>query len=73
AYVLDLCGSGVGQGVLVGGYHGRWLEPGAAPAPHQSRPVPPPLGRGGGPMFVSLAVERPQMWRERFCTEGRSP
>ncbi|MCX4540076.1 NADH-ubiquinone oxidoreductase-F iron-sulfur binding region domain-containing protein [Streptomyces sp. NPDC012746] len=26
-YVLELCGSGPGQGVLVGGYHGRWLTP----------------------------------------------
>ncbi|MET9960704.1 NADH-ubiquinone oxidoreductase-F iron-sulfur binding region domain-containing protein [Streptomyces sp. NPDC006326] len=30
AYVLDLCGAGPGQGVLVGGYHGRWLAPAAA-------------------------------------------
>ncbi|MFF4325081.1 NADH-ubiquinone oxidoreductase-F iron-sulfur binding region domain-containing protein [Streptomyces sp. NPDC048387] len=36
-YVLDLCGSGVGQGVLVGGYHGRWLEPGAARSAGLSR------------------------------------
>ncbi|MER5564871.1 ferredoxin [Streptomyces goshikiensis] len=27
AYVLELCGSSPGQGVLVGGYHGRWLTP----------------------------------------------
>ncbi|MET9883374.1 NADH-ubiquinone oxidoreductase-F iron-sulfur binding region domain-containing protein [Streptomyces sp. NPDC006430] len=25
AYVLELCGSSPGQGVLVGGYHGKWL------------------------------------------------
>ncbi|MFG2748503.1 NADH-ubiquinone oxidoreductase-F iron-sulfur binding region domain-containing protein [Streptomyces xanthophaeus] len=30
AYVLDLCGTAPGQGVLVGGYHGRWLGPVAA-------------------------------------------
>ncbi|MEU9032432.1 NADH-ubiquinone oxidoreductase-F iron-sulfur binding region domain-containing protein [Streptomyces sp. NPDC048383] len=30
AYVLELCGSDPGQGVLVGGYHGRWLPPAAA-------------------------------------------
>ncbi|MFJ7204343.1 NADH-ubiquinone oxidoreductase-F iron-sulfur binding region domain-containing protein [Streptomyces sp. NPDC098789] len=30
AYVLGLCGTGPGQGVLVGGFHGRWLTPGAA-------------------------------------------
>lgn len=30
AYVLDLCGTVPGQGVLVGGFHGRWLDPGAA-------------------------------------------
>jgi NADH:ubiquinone oxidoreductase subunit F (NADH-binding)/ferredoxin len=28
--VLGLCGMGVGQGVLVGGYHGKWLTPEAA-------------------------------------------
>lgn len=27
AYVLDLCGTVPGQGVLVGGFHGRWLAP----------------------------------------------
>ncbi|MCG5220126.1 NADH-quinone oxidoreductase subunit NuoF family protein [Streptosporangium sp. KLBMP 9127] len=27
AAVLDLCGAAVGDGVLVGGYHGRWLTP----------------------------------------------
>ncbi|SDQ79328.1 NADH-quinone oxidoreductase subunit NuoF family protein [Thermostaphylospora chromogena] len=27
ATVLDLCGAMVGDGVLVGGYHGRWLTP----------------------------------------------
>lgn len=30
AYVLELCGSSPGQGVLVGGYHGKWLTPAAA-------------------------------------------
>ncbi|MEU8460365.1 NADH-ubiquinone oxidoreductase-F iron-sulfur binding region domain-containing protein [Streptomyces sp. NPDC029003] len=30
AYVLELCGTRPGQGVLVGGYHGRWLDPGSA-------------------------------------------
>lgn len=30
AYVLDLCGTVPGQGVLIGGFHGRWLDPGAA-------------------------------------------
>lgn len=30
AYVLELCGTDPGQGVLVGGYHGRWLDPGSA-------------------------------------------
>ncbi|WP_419999296.1 NADH-ubiquinone oxidoreductase-F iron-sulfur binding region domain-containing protein [Streptomyces boninensis] len=29
-YVLGLCGSHPGQGVLVGGYHGRWLDPRSA-------------------------------------------
>ncbi|MFC9294806.1 NADH-ubiquinone oxidoreductase-F iron-sulfur binding region domain-containing protein [Streptomyces sp. NPDC057011] len=30
AYVLELCGTDPGQGVLVGGYHGRWLDAGSA-------------------------------------------
>jgi NADH:ubiquinone oxidoreductase subunit F (NADH-binding)/ferredoxin len=29
-HVLHMCGAGVGQGVLVGGYHGTWLDPTAA-------------------------------------------
>ncbi|MFF1560673.1 NADH-ubiquinone oxidoreductase-F iron-sulfur binding region domain-containing protein [Streptomyces sp. NPDC058279] len=37
AYVLDLCGSEPGQGVLVGGYHGRWLAPAAARSAALSR------------------------------------
>ncbi|MFB9589260.1 NADH-ubiquinone oxidoreductase-F iron-sulfur binding region domain-containing protein [Streptomyces racemochromogenes] len=37
AYVLDLCGTRTGQGVLVGGYHGRWLDPGAARSADVSR------------------------------------
>ncbi len=30
AYVLELCGTAPGQGVLIGGYHGRWLPPASA-------------------------------------------
>ncbi|MEU1804625.1 MULTISPECIES: NADH-quinone oxidoreductase subunit NuoF family protein [unclassified Streptomyces] len=26
-YILELCGLSPGQGVLVGGYHGKWLDP----------------------------------------------
>ncbi|WP_411104591.1 NADH-ubiquinone oxidoreductase-F iron-sulfur binding region domain-containing protein [Streptomyces sp. cmx-4-9] len=37
AYVLDLCGTEPGQGVLVGGYHGRWLDPVSARAAQVSR------------------------------------
>ncbi|MEU4729018.1 NADH-ubiquinone oxidoreductase-F iron-sulfur binding region domain-containing protein [Streptomyces sp. NPDC023588] len=37
AYVLELCGSDAGQGVLVGGYHGRWLPPGSARGAEVSR------------------------------------
>ncbi|MER5731545.1 NADH-ubiquinone oxidoreductase-F iron-sulfur binding region domain-containing protein [Streptomyces sp. NPDC002138] len=37
AYVLGLCGASPGQGVLVGGYHGRWLTPGAAQSAVLSR------------------------------------
>ncbi|WP_331748258.1 NADH-ubiquinone oxidoreductase-F iron-sulfur binding region domain-containing protein [Streptomyces sp. NBC_00648] len=29
-YVLEMCGMAAGQGVLVGGYHGLWLDPMAA-------------------------------------------
>ncbi|MCB5182807.1 NADH-quinone oxidoreductase subunit NuoF family protein [Streptomyces antimicrobicus] len=29
-YALQLCGTDIGQGVLVGGYHGRWLGPATA-------------------------------------------
>lgn len=29
-YVLEMCGMSPGQGVLVGGYHGMWLDPRAA-------------------------------------------
>ncbi|MEV7506591.1 NADH-ubiquinone oxidoreductase-F iron-sulfur binding region domain-containing protein [Streptomyces sp. NPDC090085] len=36
-YVLELCGTDPGQGVLVGGYHGRWLSPGSALAADISR------------------------------------
>lgn len=36
-YVLELCGLGPGQGVLVGGYHGRWLDPYSAKAADVSR------------------------------------
>ncbi|MEU7606760.1 oxidoreductase, partial [Streptomyces sp. NPDC041003] len=32
SYILELCGTGPGQGVLVGGYHGKWLDPGSARA-----------------------------------------
>ncbi|MEU9372839.1 NADH-ubiquinone oxidoreductase-F iron-sulfur binding region domain-containing protein [Streptomyces sp. NPDC048255] len=37
AYVLDLCGTEPGQGVLVGGYHGRWLDPHTARSVQVSR------------------------------------
>ncbi|MFD3539120.1 NADH-ubiquinone oxidoreductase-F iron-sulfur binding region domain-containing protein [Streptomyces sp. NPDC058662] len=37
AYVLDLCGTEPGQGVLVGGFHGRWLDPASARASEVSR------------------------------------
>ncbi|MCQ4082368.1 ferredoxin [Streptomyces sp. RB6PN25] len=30
AHILERCGSGTGQGVLVGGYHGTWLDPDSA-------------------------------------------
>ncbi|MGW0754694.1 NADH-ubiquinone oxidoreductase-F iron-sulfur binding region domain-containing protein [Streptomyces sp. NPDC002587] len=37
AYVLDLCGTDPGQGVLVGGYHGKWLDPVSARSAQMSR------------------------------------
>lgn len=37
AYVLELCGTGPGQGVLVGGYHGRWLDAVSARSAQLSR------------------------------------
>ncbi|MFJ9338562.1 NADH-ubiquinone oxidoreductase-F iron-sulfur binding region domain-containing protein [Streptomyces sp. NPDC101733] len=37
AYVLDLCGTSPGQGVLVGGYHGRWLSADSARGAEVSR------------------------------------
>lgn len=37
AYVLELCGTAPGQGVLVGGYHGKWLDPGSARTAEISR------------------------------------
>ncbi|GAB2795868.1 NADH-ubiquinone oxidoreductase-F iron-sulfur binding region domain-containing protein [Streptomyces daliensis] len=36
-YVLGLCGLQPGQGVLIGGYHGRWLAPHAAWSARMSR------------------------------------
>ncbi|MDN3358707.1 NADH-ubiquinone oxidoreductase-F iron-sulfur binding region domain-containing protein [Actinomadura sp. DC4] len=35
--VLNLCDAGVGQGVLIGGYHGMWLAPEAAASARVSR------------------------------------
>ncbi|MDX3536705.1 NADH-ubiquinone oxidoreductase-F iron-sulfur binding region domain-containing protein [Streptomyces sp. MB09-01] len=37
SYILELCGTDPGQGVLVGGYHGKWLDPGSARAAEVSR------------------------------------
>lgn len=37
SYILDLCGTAPGQGVLVGGYHGKWLDPASARAAEVSR------------------------------------
>ncbi|MFD7560662.1 MULTISPECIES: NADH-ubiquinone oxidoreductase-F iron-sulfur binding region domain-containing protein [unclassified Streptomyces] len=36
-YVLQLCGTEPGQGVLVGGYHGKWLDPVSARSAQVSR------------------------------------
>ncbi len=37
SYILELCGTDPGQGVLVGGYHGKWLDPASARAAEISR------------------------------------
>jgi NADH:ubiquinone oxidoreductase subunit F (NADH-binding) len=36
-HLLDLCGANAGDGVLVGGYHGAWLDRGAATGAEVSR------------------------------------
>jgi len=53
AQVLDLCGAEVGQGVLIGGYHGKWLSPAAAESAHVSRTD---LARAGGFLGAGLVL-----------------
>ena len=53
AQVLDLCGAEVGQGVLIGGYHGKWLSPAAAESVHVSRMD---LARAGGFLGAGLVL-----------------
>jgi ferredoxin len=51
--VLELCGVTVGAGVLVGGFHGRWLTPAAASEVLVSRES---LGRSGGVLGAGIVV-----------------
>ncbi|GAB2805934.1 NADH-quinone oxidoreductase subunit NuoF family protein [Actinoallomurus bryophytorum] len=51
--VLDLCGTDVGQGVLIGGYHGKWLSPAAAESAQVSRTD---LKRAGGFLGAGLIL-----------------
>jgi NADH:ubiquinone oxidoreductase subunit F (NADH-binding)/ferredoxin len=53
AQVLDLCGAEVGQGVLIGGYHGKWLSPAAAESAHVARTD---LARAGGYLGAGLVL-----------------
>ncbi|UGY90330.1 NADH-quinone oxidoreductase subunit NuoF family protein [Streptomyces gobiensis] len=47
-YILQLCGSDAGQGVLTGGYHGGWLTPQAASSALVSRESLAAAGSGLG-------------------------
>jgi NADH:ubiquinone oxidoreductase subunit F (NADH-binding)/ferredoxin len=53
AQVLDLCDTGVGQGVLIGGYHGTWLTPTAANRAIVSREG---IERAGGSLGAGIIL-----------------
>jgi NADH:ubiquinone oxidoreductase subunit F (NADH-binding) len=69
-HLLDLCGASIGDGVLVGGYHGNWLGRDAATAAEVSREsiaaaggslgggVVMPIGRRTCPVGECAAVAR---------------
>ncbi|MBB5140099.1 NADH:ubiquinone oxidoreductase subunit F (NADH-binding)/ferredoxin [Thermocatellispora tengchongensis] len=58
ATVLDICGAVVGDGVLVGGYHGRWLTPvDAASVPVSRKSLADVGGVLGAGIIVPLGGE----------------
>jgi NADH:ubiquinone oxidoreductase subunit F (NADH-binding)/ferredoxin len=56
ADVLELCGVGIGQGVLVGGYHGAWLTPEAAAGATVSREG---IAEAGGSLGAGVVLPLP--------------
>lgn len=56
-HVLDTCGVGTGQGVLVGGYHGGWLSPAAAASAEVSRAG---LAAAGGTLGAGAVAVLPK-------------
>ncbi|MDJ1132399.1 NADH-ubiquinone oxidoreductase-F iron-sulfur binding region domain-containing protein [Streptomyces iconiensis] len=65
AYLLELCGTPPGQGVLVGGYHGGWLGPHAARAARVSRES---LESLGGTLGAGAVLPLP----EETCPVGET-
>ncbi|MFI6522074.1 NADH-ubiquinone oxidoreductase-F iron-sulfur binding region domain-containing protein [Spirillospora sp. NPDC050679] len=53
AHLLDLCGSRAGEGVLVGGYHGAWLDGATATATQVSRAA---LKKAGGALGAGIVM-----------------
>ena len=53
AQVLALCDTGVGQGVLVGGYHGAWVRPAEARRANVSREG---IARAGGSLGAGIIL-----------------
>ncbi len=52
-HILDICGAGPASGVLVGGYHGRWLPAAAAYDLPVSRAA---LAAGGGTLGAGIVL-----------------
>ncbi|MEU7103720.1 NADH-ubiquinone oxidoreductase-F iron-sulfur binding region domain-containing protein [Streptomyces sp. NPDC046215] len=64
-YILELCGTAPGQGVLVGGYHGTWLPPGAVRSATVSRDS---LAAAGGDLGAGAVLPLP----ETTCPVGET-
>ncbi|MBB5119286.1 NADH-ubiquinone oxidoreductase-F iron-sulfur binding region domain-containing protein [Streptomyces eurocidicus] len=64
-YVLELCGTAPGQGVLIGGYHGGWLPPEAVRAATVSRDS---LAAAGGVLGAGAVLPLP----ETTCPVGET-